>query len=104
MKLSEIFKNDLLYRQENLTKDECLDFIYGTLDDMLIAGDIDNSNDILGLLSPEDLNTDNIVGILTITSDYKSYLPKRSCFYTKSYIYLSKIHNDRVSYILKNLE
>lgn len=104
MKFSEQFKRDLLYNQEYMTEDECLDFIFGALDDMLIAGDIDNSNDILGILSPEDLNTDNIVGILTITSNYKRYLPKRACFYTKSYLYLSKIHGDRASYILKNLE
>ena len=63
--------------------DNKLDFIFNTLDNLLIDKDYKTCNNILEhlCLNIDELNIDILVGLLTITYFYKKRLPKRKTLY-----------------------
>ena len=80
----ETFVNhaERLARRGNI--DAAIDLIYDRADEMLLAGQFDQLNDILYLAQPGRLSVDVLLGVLTITLSARSKLPARAHFYREA--------------------
>jgi hypothetical protein len=58
-----------------------LDAIYDWADDLMKAGRFQYLDTAIGAFHPEDMTTDNLLGVLTATLPVKSRLPSRKAFY-----------------------
>lgn len=58
-----------------------LDEIYSWADDLMKAGRLKYLDAAIGAFHPEDMTTDNLLGVLTATLPVRSRLPSRKPFY-----------------------
>lgn len=58
-----------------------LDAIYSWADDLMKAGRLQYLDAAISAFTPEDMSTDNLLGVLTATLPVRSRLPARKSFY-----------------------
>jgi len=96
-----LFIKEILNLQ-NSDIEQALDKVFDWFDDLFLAKAFDKVDEVLNILPIDLLKTDIIVGVLTITSVWKSSLSKRNNFYNKSFTKISKeLGFEEANFILK---
>ncbi len=95
----------ILTLQESNNPYDVLDFIFETIDNYLIQGKFELINTLLEIININKLNSNTIIGILTITNRHKNELKYRKHFYENSKIRLNEKHTkEKVYHLLYGLE
>lgn len=76
---SDIFINYININSNILSIDRMLDYVFDTIDDLLLGGEFDVVDEILFNIGKQ--NIDISVGILTITTPFQTKLQNRSLFF-----------------------
>lgn len=63
---------------ENSKDDDAIDLLFDNIDDLLIDHRIDLCEEILNIINLEKLNSNLLIGLLSITNSAKTYLPTRT--------------------------
>ena len=79
---TESFNYKLEEKVNSKSIEDSLDFVYDTLDDLMIKGNYSICNRILESLDVGKWPNDILIGVLTITLAWKNNLTSRTSFYT----------------------
>ena len=96
-----IAKSNTLYRTER--KEEALDLIFDSIDDMLLAEKFRECDDALSRILIEDLSNSQLLTVLTATLPAKSRLPRRGTFFSRAKAVLDR-RGAHASRLLAGLE
>lgn len=82
-----------------------LDYVFNTIDDLLIEGQFDLCNSLLDNIEIKELDINILIGILTITSEFKEKLYIRESFFQKVQDFIYDIYSfEEAEQILAGLE
>lgn len=96
-KITELQKSDNI--------ETTLDYIFNTIDDLAIENQFQLINNLLEIIDISDLSIDIIVGVLTITSNWKNEISSRNSFYQQAYDYINELYlAEEANQILCGLE
>jgi len=99
---AESFNNLLEEKTRSCGVEETLDFVFDTLDDLMISGKHSICNRILERIDIERWPDDILLGILTITLSWKAQLPSRISFYFLVKEKLSKTYHEQEAHRILN--
>ena len=99
------FESKLVEMKVSSSIDERIDYIYDTLDDLLLDGEFCKCDYILNNIDITKLDAYDIAGMLTITFPWSDNLVFRKSFYDKSPGIISKTYpKSEVDDILRGLK
>ncbi len=94
----------ILATQEIGNVENTLDYIFDTINDLIIKKQFDLIDSLLEIIEVENLTIDTIVGILTITSNWKNKLTTRNSFYQRAYKFVNEFLPEESFQIFDGLE
>lgn len=95
---AESFNNLLEQKILSNELEETLDFVYDTLDDLMISGKYSICNSILERLDIDRWPNEILIGILTITLSWKARLTSRSSLFFRVKEKLAKTYHEQEAY------
>lgn len=101
--------NILTYKIKSIQSEDnvenILDYIFSEFYKLLINKNYDLINDFMEKIEIEELSIDTIVGVLTITSNWKKELISRNSFYQRAYSFVNELYlTDETNQIFVGLE
>lgn len=83
-------KYEILSLQKEGIIENTLDYVFNTIDDLLIDRKFDLINKLFDLIEIKELTIETIVGLLTITLGWKDELSSRTAFFQSAYEFINE--------------